>query len=288
MEQFDMVDDISDVSVVICTRNNKDNIEEVVQSIIEEKPKELIVVDGNSTDGTREILKKMPVKVLSDPGKGLALARQIALNEVAGTYVLFVGDDNIILQGSILQLKRYMNSHGWIGAAFQTRIKGANSSYWAYCANWRWKSRFFEGERSVIGTPYIFQTDILRSAGYDINCTDSDDSDIEERLRLLTTKKFGYSNVICLEIGKTGFHETIVRFLIYGKSDAQFWKKYSPTWKWSRKWISICHPINDELINPLKRIDPLTTRIKVFPYFLFITIVRYVSWIRESLKMGRK
>lgn len=43
---------LSDVSVVVCTRNNKDNIEVDIQSIIDEAPGELIGVDGNSTDGT--------------------------------------------------------------------------------------------------------------------------------------------------------------------------------------------------------------------------------------------
>ena len=93
--------DISDVSVVICTRNNKKTIRQAVQRIINEKPGEIIVVDGNSTDGTREILKKMPVRLLTDPGKGLALARQTALDAAAGRYILFAGDDNILPGGGI-------------------------------------------------------------------------------------------------------------------------------------------------------------------------------------------
>ena len=65
------------------------------------------------------------------------MARQIALEEIHGEYVLFVGDDNIILSGTIKRLKRYMINRGWAGAALQTRIKNAKSSYWSYCANWR-------------------------------------------------------------------------------------------------------------------------------------------------------
>lgn len=277
-----MIIDISDVSVVICTRNNKESIRRVVQSVQDELPGELIVVDGNSTDGTREILNEMGVRVLTDPGKGLALARQIALDEIKGDYVLFVGDDNILRRGSIARLKKYMIDHEWIGAAFQTRIKGAGKSYWAYCANWRWKARFFEGERSVIGTPYMFKSDLLKAAGYDENCTVSDDSDMEKRLEKITDKKWGYSSVICLETGKTGYRETVTRFMMYGKSDSQFWKKYSSGWTIQRKLRSICHPVIDELINPLKKVQPISARIRVLPYFIFITIVRYIGWIKAA------
>ncbi|WP_027727304.1 glycosyltransferase family 2 protein [Treponema sp. C6A8] len=273
--------DISDISVVICTRNNKNNIQTVVQSVLIQNPGELIVVDGNSSDGTKEILEKMPVKVLTDPGKGLALARQIALDVVQCKYTLFVGDDNVVPDGNIAKLKQYMLNHDWVGAAFQTRIKEAEVNYWSYCANWRWITRFFEGERDVIGTPYIFYTDLLKKAKYDEFCTDSDDSDIEERIKKITSKKFGYSNLECFEIGKTSFLETKKRFLIYGKSDAQFWNKYKNGWKVKRKILSIIHPFKDELINPLKRIKSFRIRLKVFPYFFYITIVRYIGWVKE-------
>ncbi len=282
-----MINDISDVTVVVCTRNNKEYIAQVLNSILIEKPKEVIVVDGNSTDGTKEILSTLPVKILTDPGKGLALARKIALENVQTKYILYVGDDNIIKHGSILKLKNYMISHDWVGAAFQTRIMDADSNYWSYCANWRWIVRFSEGVRSVIGTPQMFETALLKEAGYDENCSVSDDTDIAEKIAKLTNKKMGYSDIECYEIGKTGKKETITRFRMYGKSDAQFYAKYSKNWTLGRKWFSICHPIRDELFGPLKKIRPYYLRIKVFPYFLFITILRYLGWIKESRKIKK-
>ena len=277
--------DISDVSVVICTRNNKGNIRRVVKSVIDERPKEVIVVDGNSTDGTREILEKMNVNIITDPGQGLALARQIALNIVKGDYLFFVGDDNIIIKGTIAKLKRYMLDHDWVGVALQTRIHNCKSNYWAYCANWRWKVRFYEGEREVIGTPYMFQTELLRQIGYDSDCKYSDDTDMEKRLSELTGRKMGYSNMYCYEIGKTGYKETVARFLMYGKGDYEFWRKYSNGWGFKRKIKSILHPIQDELIKPLRSIKLFSVKFCSFPYFVFITVLRYVGWIKEYYRM---
>ena len=276
--------DISDVSVVICTRNNKKTIRQAVQRIINEKPGEIIVVDGNSTDGTREILKKMPVRLMTDPGKGLALARQTALDAAAGRYILFAGDDNILPGGGIAKLKSYMLARGWAGGAFQTRVYGSSKSYWAYCADWRFRTRVWEGERKVVGTPYMFETEILKQAGYDEACTDCDDSDIAERISVITGRKYGYTNLKCLEIGKTGLRETIKRFLIYGRSDAQYWKKYAPGWGISRKMQSLLHPLRDELIESMKKVTPKSLRLYVFPYFLFITVIRYLGWVWECVR----
>jgi glycosyltransferase involved in cell wall biosynthesis len=49
------------VSVVIPTLNEAGNIRETVTTIYKEitYPKEIIIVDGNSTDGTKEIVKDM-------------------------------------------------------------------------------------------------------------------------------------------------------------------------------------------------------------------------------------
>ena len=273
-----------DVSVVVCTKNNKKNIETVVKSIIREKPGEVIVVDGKSTDGTRDIIDKLTVKVITDPGKGLALARQLALETVRTKYIFYVGDDNVLKKGCLARLKEYMAIHDWIGVACQTRIKNSYKDYWAFCANARWKLRFTEGERSVVGTPYMFETWILKKAQYDKNCSVSDDSDIGEKISRMTEKKYGYADEICYEIGKTGYKETKKRFLMYGKSDAQFWKKYSLNWSWRRKLQSILHPIKDEFIRPLSEIKSLKCKVYTLPYFLMITFIRYMGWLKESGK----
>lgn len=206
-----------DVSVVVCAKNNAENIEKVLRSILRNHPLELIVVDGGSTDGTRNIVQKFPVKMLTDLGKGLALARQIALKEVKGKYTCFVGDDNIIKKGSLEKQKQYIIDKNWCGGAWQTRIIPTNNNYWEYCTNIRWKDKFTEGERRVIGTPYIFETTILKASTYDENCSFSDDSDIAKRIPYVTDKKLGYSDLICCEVGKSDLNKSKLDSLCIGK-----------------------------------------------------------------------
>ena len=61
------------VSVVIPTLNEAGNILETVTTIYKEiaYPKEIIIVDGNSTDGTKEIVKDTNFcKLIIEPRRG--------------------------------------------------------------------------------------------------------------------------------------------------------------------------------------------------------------------------
>lgn len=279
----------NDITVIVCTKNVEKTIEKTLQSIIANKPGEIIVVDANSTDNTRNILQKYNVKIVNDPGKGLALARQIGIEAATKKYIFFIGDDNYIEKNSLLKLKLYMLEHNWIGAGMLTRIRRSKKNYWACCSNVRWKVRIYEGERSVIGTPYIFYADILKAASYDKDMGDADDADIEKRILESNPKyKIGYSNVICQDYAKTKFEDIVERFTRYGKSDYLFWKKYSVDWGIKRKWKSITHPLRDELIIPTSKIHTLSKKIYCLPYFIIITAIRYLAWIKCAIKDTKK
>lgn len=281
---LEMNNDCNDVSIIVCTKNAEDTIEKVLEACIKNNPKELIVVVAHSTDETIEILKKYnEVVVVEDPGKGLALARQIGIEHARGEYVFFCGDDNIIEEGSIGRLKQYMLSHEWVGAAMLTRLKYSDKNYWTFGSNERWILRFFEGERNTIGTPYLFAANVLKKYKYDPKMRFSDDADIEQRIRN-DGYRIGYSDVICYEVGKDEWKDVKSRYIMYGQSDYEIWKKYSSEWNIVRKIKSICHPLVDELIKPFAREKNLLLKIKVLPYFVIITAVRYIGWVRAALR----
>lgn len=278
-----MICDISDVSAIVCTRNNKRNIGLVIESILAQNPKELIVVDGNSTDGTKEIIKQYPVIVLEDPGQGLALARNIGLKQATGEYIFYSGDDNVYPENAIYKLKRYLISHNIACAGMLNRIQNETESYWAFCANLRWKLRFQEGEQNVVGTPNMYYRDVLDSVGWNDKLKFSDDTDLQMRMKN-RGHKLAYSNVICYEIGKVGYRETCARFNMYGISDSEFWNDNSGEWNLRRKLQSILHPLVDELLKPIFRTRKLIIeKVVAFPYFFMIVFFRYKGWIKNSV-----
>jgi glycosyltransferase involved in cell wall biosynthesis len=84
------------VSVVIPTLNEAGNILETV-TIIHKKiayPKEIIVVDGNSTDGTKEIVKDTNFcKLIVESRRGYGLALRTGIKHAKGDVVVMVDGD---------------------------------------------------------------------------------------------------------------------------------------------------------------------------------------------------
>ena len=83
------------VSIVIPTLNEAGNILAILETIDRELayPNEIIIVDGNSTDGTLEILKDANVKVIVEPRRGYGLALRIGMKAAKGDVVVMVDGD---------------------------------------------------------------------------------------------------------------------------------------------------------------------------------------------------
>jgi glycosyltransferase involved in cell wall biosynthesis len=90
-----MTSKVEMVSVIIPTLNEAGNILEELISI--EKglayPKEIIVVDGNSTDGTKEIVKDTNCKLVVEPRRGYGNALRTGIKHAKGDVVVMVDGD---------------------------------------------------------------------------------------------------------------------------------------------------------------------------------------------------
>ena len=90
------------VSVIVCTYNRCGTLAATLESAAALRIPagvswELLVVDNNSTDGTREVVLgfagRLPVRYLYEPRQGKTLALNRALAEAQGDLLLFTDDD---------------------------------------------------------------------------------------------------------------------------------------------------------------------------------------------------
>ncbi len=83
------------VSIVIPTLNEAGNIREALTTIEKEVtyPKEIIVVDGNSTDGTLEIVKDSNCRLIIEPRRGYGIALRTGMENAKGNVIIMVDGD---------------------------------------------------------------------------------------------------------------------------------------------------------------------------------------------------
>ncbi len=85
------------VSVVLPCRNEKDRIDGVLRSVLDQEPPpggyELVVADGRSDDGTREILERVAesdprIRIVDNPGQIVSTGLNAAIRAARGEVVL--------------------------------------------------------------------------------------------------------------------------------------------------------------------------------------------------------
>lgn len=117
-----------DLSIIIVSYNTKDFLKKCIESIINTSKNleyEIIVVDNNSTDGTKEIVQSSNFKVQTSKLKvienkenvGFAKANNIGIKEAKGKYLLFLNPDTIVRPQALEEMVAFIRLHPEAGAA---------------------------------------------------------------------------------------------------------------------------------------------------------------------------
>ncbi len=85
------------ISIVVGIRNEERYIEECIESLLRldypQNSYEIIIVDGMSTDKTRELVEKYPVRLILNERKNVAAARNLGVDNSRGDFVAFTDGD---------------------------------------------------------------------------------------------------------------------------------------------------------------------------------------------------
>lgn len=91
------------VSVIIPCYNGEAYLEETIESALAQsyQPLEVIVVDDGSTDGSREIAQRFPIRYMHQQNQGLTRSRNRGVRESRGSYVVFLDADDRLRPNAI-------------------------------------------------------------------------------------------------------------------------------------------------------------------------------------------
>ena len=273
-----------DFKIIICTRNEESRIGLVLSSLKSENLLDsTIIVDGNSSDRTKEIVKQYNVQLIEDDGTGLAAARNEGLKLVNEPWVLYLGPDNLISLNAINSAIAEAESNNWIGISITSYYE--NKGYVKKSYNISKRARFSPGIKSIIGTPWLYKTKILKEFQFNSKVRFSDDTDLCFRLGK-SEFKLGVAQQKCVELGNPTLKELKTRYRMYGISDSEYYvnnvSKNKPTLY--LKFKSLIHPVRTELLNVLvsKEIGFLD-KLYVLPFCLFVAYIRAKNYYTELI-----
>ncbi len=96
------------LSIISINRNNAEGLEKTIKSVIEQTftDFEYIIIDGNSTDTSTEIIKKYESKIhywVSEPDTGIYNAMNKGIKQATGEYCLFLNSGDNLCNNGILE-----------------------------------------------------------------------------------------------------------------------------------------------------------------------------------------
>ena len=167
------------ISIITVVYNNAKTLDRCIQSVINQTYKniEYIVIDGGSTDGTVDIIKRYESKIdywVSEPDDGIYAAMNKGIKKASGEYINFMNSDDCFYSNdSLKQLapflklgKDYVISKAKVIEKKSTWIKCINSKISWVLMPFSHQGLFVK--KNVLNSIGLFNTQYKLSADYDL------------------------------------------------------------------------------------------------------------------------
>jgi dolichol-phosphate mannosyltransferase len=181
------------VSIIIPTLNEEHTLKDIIKGC-RPHADELLVVDGHSTDRTREVAESEGVRVVLDHQKGKGEALRHSVNFVTGDIIVFIDADGShdpsdipkviapILQEEAdhVSASRLIGGSSELHGGFDEFMRLAGSSFITACINRRFKVKLSESQNGF----RAIRRDVMNQLGLQENITT-----IEQEMIMRTLKK---------------------------------------------------------------------------------------------------
>ena len=154
------------ITIITVVLNNKKKIDKALKSVISQSYKniELVVIDGGSTDGTKNIIKKYKKKInywISEKDDGIYDAINKGIKKSTGDIIGILHSDDYFYKNAISIVARYFNEYSSIDFLF-----GAVKKYKLLYGYKPWKIFFSFGFYSTHSVGFFIKRKSQIKLGY--------------------------------------------------------------------------------------------------------------------------
>lgn len=273
----------SGISVVLICLNDAHSIADMIQSLQNSSYKELIIVDGGSSDDTVKIAKQFTSSVYSSE-RGMLNQTLFGLEKTTGEYIFLAECDHIypedFLDELLLELKnsKFDGIQGTLAYHRKDNFFARGHGLLLAVHNRK------KGARSIIACPQLWRkkpiyklfSNLTSGQGFSF---DTQRAEVCAKLDL----KVGVGYTVALEGGYIDYKKFKSRHRNYGFGDYEFYLNNKQNWGIFRKIKSITHVAKNYWIKypflSLKSENPILA----IPYFFLVGIYRYYYWFSKII-----
>ena len=135
MHKLEEIEVVPKISVITVCFNAADFIEQTIQSVLSQSypRREYIIIDGGSTDGTVEIIRRYESRLAywhSRPDRGVAHAFNLGLAQAPGDWILYLNADDLLLEPTgIEHMAAHLSRHQDADVVFGQMISLTREKY---------------------------------------------------------------------------------------------------------------------------------------------------------------
>jgi glycosyltransferase involved in cell wall biosynthesis len=211
------------VSVIITTKNEEKNIVNCLESVIKqdypEESIEILVIDNNSADKTKDAALKYTKKIY-DHGPERSAQRNFGVKQASGKYILYLDADMILSPCVVKECVDKCEREGLIALYIPEIITG--KGFWIKVRDFE---RSFYNATLIDCVRFVRKDKFLEIGGFDENLTGPEDWDFDRRMRQLGNADIINSPIYHNE-GKIHFKKYLDKKSYYCKSFDAYIKKW--------------------------------------------------------------
>jgi len=190
------------VSAVVAVRNEERHIEAVLTSLLKQETSdwelEIIIVDGDSSDRTQEIVKRIAsedsrVKLAINEQRKTPYAFNLGIQKARGTYICILGAHTTYAPNYIATCLEELKINGASGCSGREITRPGGDGLQARLVAWTLAHPFGTSSKSMrtrkagfadtIPYPLFLKSTLLEIGGYDTQLHRNQDNDLSQRLR---------------------------------------------------------------------------------------------------------